>query len=132
MDQTLFETCALGLASLKVMSEEKFPAEKMKIYETYKDSYSGDNLWYEQLDRPINEAITIGRMIAPGKTQLLLLAALKRRMELNDDLKPTGGFLKTIGLNGTFFQKSHPAPSSRPDIAIKNIRVVLLLVNAHG
>jgi hypothetical protein len=131
LDQSLFEVCALTLAGMKSKSDDKYTAMKAGLYELYHPSYPGDNLWFSQLATATEDALRVAKTIAAGNETKLLLIAAEVRKQLNDDLAPKkNGIMQKIGFGGTSFTKSHPAPSSRPEIAAANFKVLLVRLNA--
>ena len=110
MDQSLFEVCALTLAAFKTKSAEAHSALKASLYESYHPAFTGDNLWFGQLDSTVDEAHDVAKKIAAGKETKLLLLAAEVRKQLDDDLAPKSGLMQKFGLDGTHFTKSHLAP----------------------
>ena len=130
MDQSLFEVCVLNLAAFKAQSHEAYTTLKAGLYDSYHPSFPGDNLWFVQLNSAINETTDVAQKIAGDKKLKLLLLAAEVRKHLNDDLAPKAGMLQKLGLGGAYFTESHPAPSSRPEIAANNIKVLLVRLNS--
>jgi len=136
MEQTLFEVCALHIAATRYMPckqcnpDEEARKSKNSLYDGYHDSFKGDNLWYSQLDQAVEKACEIAKRIAPGKEYRLLRLAEETRKQLDDNLTKQSGMLWKAGLRGTFFTRSHPAPSSRPEIAGRNFTALLIKLNA--
>ena len=129
MDQSLFEVCVLTLAGWKAESVEAYEEMKGELYEGYHPSFPGDNLWWQQLTLSVDDALASAKTIAAGKESQLLLIAAEIRNQLDDDLAPVSGMMVKLGLRGSYFTKSHPAPSSKPEIAARNMRILLIRLN---
>lgn len=129
MDQSLFEVNVLTLAGWKAQSIAAYDGMKVGIHDVYHPSFPGDSLWYRQVLDSVDDALATAEEIAAGKESKLLLLAAEIRKQLNDDLAPISGLMAKLGLKGTYFTKSHPAPSSRPEIAAGNIRLLLIRLN---
>lgn len=131
MDQAMFEVTVLHFAKYKTLDEETFNAAKNAIYESYKNDYPGDTLWYEQAISLLPEVIKMIEKIGAKKHKTRSLdVACEFRKQLDESMKPVGTLKKIFG--GTVFQKSHPAPHLRKDLAIKNLNVLFIQLAARG
>ncbi len=131
MDQAMFEVVVLFFAKYKTLDDDTFNAAKNDIYNSYKNDYPGDTLWYEQAISMIPEVIQmIDKLGAKKQKTRSLEVACEFRKQLDESMKPVGTLKKIFG--GTVLQKSHPAPHLRKDLAIKNFKLLFMQMATRG
>jgi hypothetical protein len=128
MGQDVFEVVLLELARFKIDSEEAYREAKFTLYDGYKKTYDGDLLWLKQAEDAVLEVCELATKIAPQKAGRLLGFAAGYRKNFDGSMKKPSGLLKILG--GSVFQKSHPSPQVRPEIAIQNIKRIFILLNS--
>jgi len=129
MGQDVFEVILLELSRYKIESEESYRGAKFALFNAYKNTYDGDSLWLKQVEDTVSEVCQLAIKIAPQKAARLLGFAAGYRKEFDESMKKPSGISKT--LRGSLFQKSHPSPQVRPEIAISNIKRIFILLNSH-
>lgn len=129
VDQNLFDVAALELAKVMGTSPTSASSFIHGIFAGYRDSFPGDHIWTDQVQRTATDLLTTARAIAPDDYAVLLSLTAEVRKTLGDDLKPLSTVRKM--LNGTFWSSSHPAPASREEVSTKNGRTLLIMVNSR-
>jgi len=129
VDQTLFDVAALELAKVMGTSPTSASSFVHGLFAAYRDSFPGDHMWTDQVQRAAADLLTTAKAIAPDDYAVLLSLTAEVRKNLGDDLKP----VSTVGkiFSGTFWSNSHPAPSSREEISMKNGKTLLIVVNSR-
>jgi hypothetical protein len=118
LTQDIFDFALLELACSHLRSSRSTESAVQQLEEAYKNAYPGDNLWPHQLISLIDPVVALTHELEPFFEVVLLSFASKVRKQLDENLEPVGALGKVFG--GTFFSRSHPAPSERPRIAYLN------------
>jgi len=129
MGQDIFEVVLLELSRFKIESEDAYREAKFSLFDAYKNTYDGDFLWLKQVEDPVDEVCQMAKKIAPQKAARLLGFAAGYRKEFDESMKKPSGLSKM--LSGSMFQKSHPSPEVRPEIAIQNFKRIFILLNSY-
>jgi len=129
MGQDVFEIALLELARFKIQSEESYREAKFALFDAYKNTYDGDFLWLKQAEETVSEVCELAIKIAPQKADRLIGFASGYRKNFDESMKKPSGLSKILG--GSVFQKSHPSPQVRPEIAIQNIKRIFILLNSY-
>jgi hypothetical protein len=124
MDQALFDVCAIKVIEEKVSTGRDYKNLPVIEYlvESYGKDYSDSILFRGQFEEVSEKVLTKYEKHGP-----LLLVALGRaadkRMKLDNEMRPKDS-VKGI-FNGAWFQRSHPKPFDRADIAVNNISYLI-------
>jgi hypothetical protein len=129
VDQGLFDAASLTTARFMAVDPKAVQSFLTDSFASYQSTFPGDNLWTDQVRTTAKELFSIAKKISPDDYARLLAVTYEIRKTLGDDLKPISKVGKLFG--GAFFTKSHPAPSERVAISIKNCRTLLIMVNSR-
>jgi len=130
MEQDMFEVMVISFAKYSLLGSEEFSKFKHHMHNSFKNTYNGDVLWLKQAEELIFEINKLVVQIGAKDPFQYLTVASEFRQKLDVDLKPLSTTKKLFG--GTFFQKSHPSPSSRKEIAIINFKRLMVMMAANG
>ncbi len=130
MPQDMFEVSALFLSKYKLLGDESFIKAKAALHDSYKDSFKGDVLWLSQAEELVHDVQSLVITIGAKNPYDYLSVACDLRQKLDDNLEIPSTVKKFFG--GAMFTSSHPAPSSRKVIAMKNFKRLFVMMAAHG
>ena len=130
MPQDMFEVCVLYLSKYKLLGDKAFAETKSMLHDSYKDSYKGDVLWLSQAEELVQDVHKLVITIGAKDPFKYLSVASDFRQKLDDNLEIPSKVKKFLG--GTMFTSSHPAPSSRKEIAMKNFKRLFIMMAANG
>ena len=123
LTQDIFDVALLELACSHLRNSDSSATLLQQLEAAYKSDYPGDNLWPPQLISLIDPVVALAHELEPFFEVALFSFASKVRKQLDENLEPVGALGKVFG--GTFFTRSHPAPSERPRIAFLNTERLL-------
>jgi len=130
MPQDMFEVMAISMAKYKLLGDEEFRKFKFAMHEAYKNDYKGDVLWLSQAEELIQDIQQLVTKIKAKDAFKYLTVASEFRQKLDENLEIPSATKKIFG--GNFFTRSHPSPSSRKEIALKNIARLMVMMAANG
>lgn len=130
MPQDIFEVTVLYFAKWKTISPEQYETLKIDIYKDNISLYKGDNLWLTQSEKLVDYVINLCRTLGATDVGRSIAVAAEFRQELDENLEPLSGVRKRF--RGAIFTKSHPAPDSRPSVAMVNLKRMYLLMATRG
>ena len=126
----MFEVSVLYLAKYKLLGDKVYIETKAMLHDSYKDSYKGDVLWLKQAEEMVHDVQVLVISIGAKDPFKYLTVACDFRKKLDDNLEIPSELKKIFG--GTYFTSSHPAPSSRKEIANINIKRLFVMMAANG
>jgi len=130
MPQDMFEVCVLFLSKYQLLGDKAFAETKVMLHSTYRDSFKGDVLWLSQAEELVHDVQKLVIEIGAKDPFKYLSVASDFRQKLDDNLEIPSKVKKLFG--GTMFTSSHPAPSSRKEIAMKNFKRLFIMMAANG
>ena len=130
MPQDMFEVSVLYLCKYKLLGDKTFIETKVMLHDSYKDSFKGDVLWLSQAEELVHDVQALVITIGAKDPFKYLSVACDFRQKLDDNLEIPSTAKKFFG--GLMFTSSHPAPSSRKEIAMKNFKRLFIMMAANG